>query len=71
MSQRATAISLQINEIFYFLECTPNSSFFANRKDNENNQDNENYPDNKNEGNYAANKYMFKEKKFWCLYGQF
>ena len=41
-------------------ECTPNSNFSANHGDNENDQDNENHPDNKNEGNYPANKYMFK-----------
>ena len=41
-------------------ECTPNYNFSANHGDNENDQDNENHPDNKNEGNYPANKYMFK-----------
>ena len=52
-------------------ECTPNSNFFANHGDNENDQGNEDYSNNKNEGNYPANKYMFKvkaEKKFCCLY---
>ena len=41
-------------------ECTSNSNFSANHEDNENDQDNENHPDNENEGNYRANKYMFK-----------
>ena len=41
-------------------ECTSNSNFPANHEDNENDQDNENHPDNENEGNYWANKYMFK-----------
>ena len=41
-------------------ECPSNSNFSANHKDNENDQDNENHPDNENEGNYWANKYMFK-----------
>ena len=41
-------------------ECTSNSNFSANHEDNENDQDNENHPDNKNEGNYRANKYIFK-----------
>ena len=41
-------------------ECTSNSNFSANHEDNENDQDNENHPDNENEGNYWANKYMFK-----------
>ena len=53
-------------------ECTPNSNFSANHGENGNDQDNENHPDNKNEGNYPANKCMFKvnnRKKFWCLYG--
>ena len=52
-------------------ECTPNSNFSANHEDNENDQDNENHPNNENEGNYRANKYMFKvnnRKKFWCFY---
>ena len=42
------------------LKCTSNSNFSANHEDNENDQDNENHPDNENEGNYRANKYMFK-----------
>ena len=29
-------------------------------KDNANDQDNEKHPDNINEGNYPANRYMFK-----------
>ena len=41
-------------------ECTPNSGFSANYGDNENDQDNENHSGNKNEGNYRANKYIFK-----------
>ena len=41
-------------------ECTPNSNFSENHGDNEDDQDNENHLDNKNEGNYPANKYMFK-----------
>ena len=41
-------------------ECTPNSNFSANHKDNENDQGNKNHPENKNEGKYSANKYMFK-----------
>ena len=41
-------------------ECTPNSNFPANHGDNENNHDNQNHPNNKNEGNYPANKYIFK-----------
>ena len=48
-------------------ECTTNSNVFANHGDNEIYRDNENHPDNKNEGNYPANKYMFKvnnRKKF-------
>ena len=53
-------------------ECSPNSNFSANHKDNENDQGNENHPNNENEGNYRANKYMFKvnnrKKKLWCLY---
>ena len=43
-------------------ECTPYSNFSVNHGDDENDQDNENHPDNKNEGNYPANKYMFKVK---------
>ena len=53
-------------------ECAPNSNFSSNHEDNENNQDNENHSGNKNEGNYSANKYMFKvkkRKKFQCFYG--
>ena len=38
----------------------PSSNFSAHHRDNENDQGNENHPDNKNEGNYPANKYMFK-----------
>ena len=52
-------------------KCAPNSNFSANHEDNENDQDNENHPNNENEGNYRANKYMFKvnnRKKLWCLY---
>ena len=48
-------------------KCTPNSNFSANHEDNENDQDKKNHPDNENEGNYPANKYMFKvnnRKKF-------
>ena len=41
-------------------ECTTNSNFPSNHRDNENDQDNENHPDNNNEGNYPVNKYMFK-----------
>ena len=41
-------------------ECTSYFNFSANHEDNENDQDNENHPDNKNEGNYRANKYIFK-----------
>ena len=41
-------------------EYTPNPSFSANQEDNENDQVNENHSDNENEGNYPANKYMFK-----------
>ena len=41
-------------------EYTSNSNFSANHGDNENGQDNENHPHNKNEGNYRANKCMFK-----------
>ena len=41
-------------------ECTSNTNLSANHEDNENDQDNENHPHNKNEGNYRANKYMFK-----------
>ena len=53
-------------------EWTPDSNFFINHGDNENDQDNENHPDNKKEGNYPANKYVFKannRKKIWRLYG--
>ena len=39
---------------------TADSNFPANHGYNENDQDNENHLDNKNEGNYPANKYMFK-----------
>ena len=41
-------------------ERTPNPNFSTNYKDSENDHDNENHPDNENEGNYPANKYMFK-----------
>ena len=41
-------------------EYTPTSNFSANHEDNENDQDNENHLDNENEGNYPANKYIFK-----------
>ena len=41
-------------------ECTRNSNFSANYEDSVNDEDNENHPDNENEGNYRANKYMFK-----------
>ena len=41
-------------------EYTQNSNFSANHRDNENDQDNKNHSDNNSEGNYPANKYMFK-----------
>ena len=44
-------------------EYTPNSNFSDNHGNNENDEDNEDNPDNKNEGNYPANKYMFKVNK--------
>ena len=34
--------------------------FFCKSKNNENDQDNEDQPKNENEGNYRANKFMFK-----------
>ena len=52
-------------------ECTPNSNFSAYHGDNESDQDNENHPASRKEGNYPADKYMFKvnsKKKIWCLY---
>ena len=49
----------------------PNSNFSAYHGDNESDQDNENHPVSRKEGNYPADKYMFKvniKKKIWCLY---
>ena len=55
-------------------EYTPNSNFSANHEDNENDQDNENRLDNENEGNYPANKDIFKVRSrkkvlvYLCLF---
>ena len=69
MSQCVTAISLKVNEIFYFLEWKPSSSFSGNHEENERDQANENLPDNKNEGNQTNTRSKSTiDTRFYCLY---